>query len=585
LDLVNAIDELIEKDLITLISASQQSLQYRFKLTLLRDVILEEISQTEKQILHRRLATHLLENVKEDPNVEQVADAAFHLSQAGKGQEAFTYWIQAANLFSNADDLGKANIAYKNALQLSQNRNFEITEQQLYDLWIGWGELAVVENDFQKANEYYQRGLQEGLMRNSQMLIGSGLSGMGYLFLNRGLPNQARQYLDRALIYLKEGSVLEFIRANIRKMLVSLYHFDLGEGEAIFETFGWLEDQLKQPKEFIAFSNARNTLALIKVLLGKFDEVEKLIEKSNQVASIYKNWTLRMRNEFALGLGYYFQGKNRQALEHMGIALNIAENNYIWQFVLETLSVTSHIHLAMGKTYLCYESIQNAYNLSKAYQYTSMHSVLISAEGKLHFVFGDYQRAIQLFDEGVKFSNNERNTVTHQIWKAFAQACLGQFEPGINLLEQIRTEALKKQWIQTWIEASTHLGKVQYLAGNTEAALLVLDEVRQKAIPLGFAGAGTGYAYVQAKSALQQGDHKLAIENGLFILEKAKNESSLWLEWLALDILLTAEKDGGENVAKYKSQLKNVVRDLNQSKPRWMDFDINPKKPSLFGLV
>jgi len=585
LELVNAIDELIEKDFIALISASQQPLQYRFKLTLLRDVILEEISRTEKQILHRRLATHLLEYVTKDPNAEKMADAAYHLSQAGKGQEAFSYWIQAANLFSNADDLIKANSAYKNALQLSQNRNFEITDQQLYDLWIGWGEMAVVENDFQKANEYYQRGLQEGLMRNSQMLIGSGLSGMGYLFLNRGLPNQARQYLDRALIYLKEGPVLEYIRANIRKMLVSLYHFNLDEGEACFESFAWLENQLKQPKEFIAFSNARNTLALIKVLLGKFDEVETLIEKSNQVASKYKNWTLRMRNEFALGLGYYFQGKNPQALEHMGIALNIAENNYIWQFVLETLSVTSHIHLAMGKTYLCYESIQNAYNLAKAYQYTSMHSVLISAEGKLHFVFGDYQHAIQLFEEGVKFSNNDRNMVTNQIWKVFSQACLGQYESGITLLEQIRTEALNKQWIQTWIEASSHLGKIHYLAGNTETALQILDEVRQKATPLGFAGAGTGYAYVQAKSALQQGDHKLAIENGLFILEKAKNESSLWLEWLALDILLAAEMDGGENIANYKAQLKNVVRNLNQSKPHWMDFDLNSKKPSLFGLV
>ena len=175
--------------------------------------------------------------------------------------------------------------------------------------------------------------------------------------------------------------------------------------------------------------------------------------------------------------------------------------------------------------------------------------------------------------------------VTNQIWKVFSQACLGQYESGITLLVQIRTEALNKQWIQTWIEASSHLGKIHYLAGNTETALQILDEVRQKATPLGFAGAGTGYAYVQAKSALQQGDHKLAIENGLFILEKAKNESSLWLEWLALDILLAAEMDGGENIANYKAQLKNVVRNLNQSKPHWMDFDLNSKKPSLFGLV
>ncbi len=585
LDLVSAFDILVNQEYIDLISQSQQPLEYSFHLTLLRDMILQEMSRTEKQVFHKRLSTYFLQQLEGDLPVNQVSKAALHLGQAGYLQKAFSCWIQAATQYANSEDFVNANNAFKNALQLSQNRDFEMNEQQLFDLWIGWGEQALAENDYQKANENFQHALQEGLKQNSPLLIGSGLSGQSFLYLMRGLPDQAMQYVDRAMTLLKDGSVLGFIRAGIRKMLISLYYFDLEESEATFEELAWLEDQLKTPKEEIAFANACNTLALTKALASKFREVDPWIEKANPIADKYKSFSLRMRNEFAMGLSYYYQGKYEKALDHMGIALNIAENNYSWRFVVETLSVTSHIHLAKGKTYSSFECIQSALNLSKGYQFTGLHSVLIYAEGKIHLAFGNYQQAVKLFDEALKFVTHDRGILINQSWSLFTKALIGEHEEAIRQIEKIRLEAIQRQWIEVWVKASTHLGLIFYLSGKIEDSLKTLQEVGQKAEELGFSAAGTAFVYVKAMEAVRRSDFLKAREYGTSILEKAEKEKSLWLQWIALDILIKSVTAEDENCVKYRTKIKSVLREINQSKPNWIDFEINPKKPPLFGLV
>jgi tetratricopeptide (TPR) repeat protein len=364
-----------------------------------------------------------------------------------------------------------------------------------------------------------------------------------------------------------------------------MYHFNLTESEQVFDGILWLEDQLQSPKEFIAYSNARNTIALAKVLMGKFEEAAQLIEKSNQVAHKYNNGVLRMRNEFALGLSYFYQGMNEKALEHMGIAINIAENNYNWRFIIETLSVTSHVHLAKGKSIASFECIQNAYNLAKAYQYTGLHGVLINAEGKIHLAYGNHKQAIHLFEEAMKFSTNERYFLMSQSWKSFAQASLGNFDDPIHRMEQIRAEADKKRWAELWMKSSAHLGISLYLAGNVKEALDVLKEYGKKAKELGFGSAGAAFAYVQAKEAIKQSNYDLVRANGKILLETSTREKSLWLQWLALELMLAGESEGELEPANYKIQLKHVVREINQSKPAWINFDHDPNKPSLFGLV
>lgn len=583
--LVSAIDELIDKGIINIISQIHQPLRYKYNQTFIRDVVLQGLSQTQRRILHKRLAEHLLTRTVEQKNADELADIGYHLGQAGKVDQAFQFWIEAADLYKNTDINQKANFAYEQAYLVSQNLNFKITDEQLYDLWVGWGELATKMSDVKSAAEYYHHAVEEGLFRNSSLLIGSGLSGEGFLFTLRGLPDQAMQYLDRAAFHLKDGYMREYIRTSIRKMLTNLHTFNLQASITEYESIAGLESQLKTEKDYQIFASLQSSIAMTYMLAGKFNEAETEANKSIQTALKYNNLSIRIENEFTLGLGYYYQGKYKKSLERFGLALRIAESNFYWRFVLETVSANSRVFLAIGKTYQCFENIQNGYTLAKVYQYTGMHSILINAEGRFYTAFGKFENAIRLFEESIKFSNNQRNYQLNQMWIGLCKSLMGDHDSGVNLLQQVAREVEKQQLLQLSVECRARLGLALYLKGEVKEALTLLEKVTSQSQEYGFAGAGTAYAYVRAKEALLKHESEVAREMAEKIMQTAKQEESPWLEWHALEILIASENLTGKSSKKYLAQKQIIIRSLNQSKPQSLDLSLDANFPPLFVLV
>lgn len=583
--LVSAIDELIDNGIIEISSQLLQPLRYKFNQTFVRDVVLQGLSQTHKQILHKHLADHLLKSIIEKKTADEIADIGYHLGSAGKVEQAFQYWIEAAELFNNTDINQKANHAYEQAYLLSQNHNFDFTEEQLFKLWVGWGELANKMNDFKSAVDYYQHAIREGLHRNSSLLIGSGLSGEGYLYLMRGLPEKAKQYLERAGLYLKEGLVSEYIRNSIRMMLTHLYYFDLQASITEYESIAWLESQMKTDNDHLIFASLQSTLALTFTLAGKLKEAEIEANKSIQTAIRLNNPTLRIENEFSLALGYYYQGLYKKSLDKFGLVIQMAESNFYWRFVLESISVVNRVFLALGKTYQCLENIQNGFTLAKIYQYTSMHSILINSEGRLYLAFGKYEKAITLFEEALKFSNNKRNVLLNEMWVGFSNILMGDLENGLMILQQVVEDVETQQLIQIHLEAKARLGLALYVKGEAQAALNLLEEVTDQSQAYGLAGAGSAYAYVRAHNALSKHEPELAREMAEIIMQKAKQEESPWLEWHALEIMIAADQLEKKSSKEYQYQKQVIIRNLNQSRPQKMDLSLDPNSPPLFVLM
>jgi tetratricopeptide (TPR) repeat protein len=583
--LVSAIDELIDKDIIGISSQLQQPLRYKFNQTFVRDVVWQGLSQTQKQILHKHLADHLLTRIMHKKTADELADIGYHLGSAGKVDQAFQYWIEAAELFNHADINQKANHAYEQAYLLSQNHNFNFTDEQLYKLWVGWGELANKMNDFKSAIEYYHHAVKEGLFRNSSLLIGSGLSGEGYLFLMRGLPDKAKQYLEQAALHLKEGSVSEYIRNSIRMMLTHLYCFDLQASITEYKSIAWLESQMKTDNDHLIFASLQSTIALTYTLSGEFKQAETEANKSIQTAMRLNNPTLRIENEFSLGLGYYYQGMNKKSLDKFGLVIQIAESNYYWRFVLESISVINRVFLALGKTYQCFENIQNGFTLAKIYQYTSMHSILINSEGRFYLAFGKYEKAITLFEEALKFSNNKRNVLLNQMCIGFSKILMGEHENGLKMLQEVLEDEETQKLIQLQLESKARLGLAYYFKGDTQKALTILEEVTIQTQEFRFAGAGTAYAYVRAQDALNKYEPKVAREMAEIIMQKAKQEESPWLEWHALEIMIAADQLEEKSSREYQNQKQNIIRSLNQSKPQNLNLSFDPNSPPLFVLV
>ena len=114
-----------------------------------------------------------------------------------------------------------------------------------------------------------------------------------------------------------------------------------------------------------------------------------------------KNTSLRIEGEFALGVMYHYRGLHKTALEKLGVTLQIAEHNYFWRFACETIAVMNNVYFSIGMTYQCYENIQKGYNLSNIHQYTGVHCILLNEEGKIYLAFGNYEKALKLFNQAL----------------------------------------------------------------------------------------------------------------------------------------------------------------------------------------
>ncbi len=585
LELAEIMDGLVKKEFISISSQKHLPLCYRFNQLFTREVIFQEISQTQKHLLHKRLANHLIAAYGPKKIASILSDIAYHLDQSGNSLDAFQHWLDAAQAFITLDEKGKAYQAYEQANTLLQDRNLQISDNQMFDLWISWAELASKMNNFNSAAKFYNQAVEVGLSRNSSKLIGSGLSGQGYLFLLRGFPNQARQYLEQAEVHLKDGSMSEYIRISIRKMLTYIFLFDLKTSMAEFESIKWLENQIKTPREQIVFASLRSTVALTYAFAGKFQEAEQEAVKVIATAVEYQDTTLRIEAEFALGLVSYFMGFYNKSLEQLGITKRSAENYYNWRFVLECIVVTSNAYLATGKTFKSLESLQNAFNLAKIYQFTGMHCFLIHVEGKIHLAFGDFVQALAYFEESIKFCQMEYYSLINQLWIAFSIGLQGDLDQGIAALTKLLSDIRHQNWTILELEVRGKLGLLHFLKGNHEQALEVLESFATSAEHQQFAAAGTAYAYIRSKIALSHRNVEEARLMATIILEKGKTEENPWLKWIAMDLLISAAKQDNSSTTPYADQKHNLLLFLNQSKPYKLDLTIDPKQPPLFALV
>ncbi len=585
LELVELIDELIQKEILSICSLSQQPLRYRFNELFVREVVVNDLTQTHKQILHKRLANHLINLEALEKTADTLADIGYHLGQAGKSNEAFNYWVQAAKLYSSQNENLKANQIYEQIMMLHQVSKIEMTNRQIYDIWIGWGELATKMHDFTSATEYYHRAVQEGLYRNSPLLIGSGLSGEGYLYLLRGFPGQAKQYLDRAAIHLKDGTMDEYILNAIRTMLVDFNYFDFQAVLAEFESIKWLEGQLKTERDHHIYASVHSTIALAYVFLGRFDEAKEEANLTINEGLKNKNTSLRIEGEFALGVMYHYQGLHKTSLEKLGLTLQIAEHNYFWRFACETIAVITNIYFSKGLTYQCYENIQKGYNLSNLHQYNGVHCILLNEEGKIYLAFGNYEKALALFDQALQFSQMIYFSFTNQLWISFANNLRGESEQEVTKLERLVAEIAQHQWPILQIEANAKLGLVKYLRGEIDQSIMILEANAALADQIQYSRAGTALAYVRVREALRKGNQDDAYKYAKRIMKKAKSEEDPWLEWIALDLLIACEKLNGGKAIHHIDKKQDLVKNLNLTKPHELVSNLNPDNLPLFELV
>ncbi len=136
----------------------------------------------------------------------QARTIARHFEIASKPILAFPFWIKAGQYARGLFSTSEAYSAYHHANTIQINHNQTIPEEDLYDLFFDWGDLAYSLMDIPALEECYTAMYESGIETNSQLLIGAGLSGLA-------LPAFFKLELEKALVFM-EQSISTLDRTN-----------------------------------------------------------------------------------------------------------------------------------------------------------------------------------------------------------------------------------------------------------------------------------------------------------------------------------------------------------------------------------
>jgi predicted ATPase len=114
--LQTALDRLAESDIL-LVEGLPPEASYRFKHALIADAAYENLLRSRRQVLHRRVAEALRDNLV-GTAVAEPELLAHHFTQAGLLDEAIEWWDKAGQLAAGRSTMAEAAVHFGKALQL-----------------------------------------------------------------------------------------------------------------------------------------------------------------------------------------------------------------------------------------------------------------------------------------------------------------------------------------------------------------------------------------------------------------------------------------------------------------------------------
>ena len=288
IDLISGIDELLLSGMLILKLKSFMKNEYRFKFEFLREVAVLETSDARKEILHNRLAKAMEQEFEQHADSHLLPKMAVHFSEGGEPVKAFDYWIKFAGLLNTTYNERSAFDAYQKAQEIANALNNELSSSQIYELYIGWGDMALYRYELDIADICFKQATLEGQKRNDPYLLGAGFSGLGELYGLRGVYFLANQYLDHAANFLDLDHFGEFIRVKNRKANLLVRQSMPSQAKLLLKEISIYFPKASSEFDHLMIAESNSLLASACLYSGEFEKLYKICDEIEKFLKIHE---------------------------------------------------------------------------------------------------------------------------------------------------------------------------------------------------------------------------------------------------------------------------------------------------------
>jgi len=431
--IIDALEELENNNFITIPQEKQSTGIYSFVHETIREVLQNEINVTRARHLNTKAAQEL-ERKHGDILIHRLAH---HYEAAGEYLRAFRLWIRAGNQARELIATQEAYSLYQRARDLFEIVENEILEEDIYNLYVQWSEIAYNFNETDLLNKLGEKLIEIGEKRNSPSLIGTAydiLSDACFTVndLTGGLENASY-----AIAHLENSNNLaKNIQAHNHQ---GVFYYMLGQLSQAKESF---EDALALSTESLSRkvigyrSHSHYQMALIRTFEGYPEQGcnHALLainngEESDPYFALFPGYSIS-------ALTHYYTGDYLQSKKHAKLGLELGSKTRTVRLLGYTHSYASMSALGMGDIGSAIEHAEKAMEIGGDYELDDVAALGYSQLGSVYRILLDYPAAIHAYQRGVELGAGHFIGLDNTFRLGLALHSMGQINEGYGLLNQ-----------------------------------------------------------------------------------------------------------------------------------------------------
>ncbi|KAF0110699.1 MAG: hypothetical protein FD147_1468 [Chloroflexi bacterium] len=438
-DFVSALEELQRASILAGESGLQTISHYAFLHDQIREVILQDLSPARKRNLHM-LAVKALQSVKGDlPELASVY--ACHYERAGEITKAFESWCAAGRFSRSRFSRDDTYAAYQHALDLLPSVPSQYTELLVHQLYVEWADYAYDLSDYTTCEKIYRICLEIGENRQSPLLIGSGLSGLGRVAGMRNNQGEGIEQINKALFFLSKANAKgEELEAYARLGILHNYNNDYINAEKSFRYGLQIGKNYEDKRSLDAAVNIQTHLSLLNTMMGWPAQAEVIAAQAVNDSQLIVRRSAKVQATSVLALAQLSGAKYKKSIQS---ALSIYELavqlKMRWWISLLDL-ILARNYLALGHLDMSWIHAKQAIERENKHPLRKLVSHGHSVFGNIFRLLGDLKSAEDYYRLGVKQPVNDFQTLENLYLLGLTLCQNNHFDEGISLLEEsIRT--------------------------------------------------------------------------------------------------------------------------------------------------
>jgi DNA-binding SARP family transcriptional activator/tetratricopeptide (TPR) repeat protein len=529
-DIILAIEELENMQLIEGESTAPANLYYRFIHNSIREVALGEIRPLRRQWLERQAAISL-ECAHPELADSQAALLAQHFEAGGEGARAFEYWIRAGQHARQLFSLIQADEAFAHAEALVA-LVAGLPDDRIYDLYTEWSEMAYEREDALTIENISDRLSHTDRAQGSHLLQGTSLLLRCQASLIR---NEYEIGLEYARLANERLALTTHTAARMEAHIhTSVFYYMLNQLEPAIEPLQAalrLGENASTRSELRARANAHYQAALIQTLQGwPQAALPHALHSLDDYILLNRSYGKVMAYSM-LTFALYSLGEYDKAREYSKAGLEIAQNARAERMLGYLRSYRAFIELVVGNLDEGLANAEEAVEIGLRLQHHEISALGYRAIGDaLSFIY-DHQAAATYYEKALQISGGGFFYLDSVYRLGLQLFYLGKKADAITLIEQGIALAAAGGVAVHWL-----------MAQACNLVVLVSQNQREQAAAVGSVlqaqGKERGLPIIRLYGDLFLGN--LAMENGqleqaaIALQRTAEEAERLSMAWVAI---------------------------------------------------